>query len=102
VKYGTRLCLFCKKPFEATTKTHRYCSKQHANADARGGVYSEPVAAVVKAVETPKEQPKLVEYRLPGGMTDDELQAYRAQVSERVRCGMSKVHAYSVGKSWMV
>jgi len=102
MKYGTRLCLFCKKPFEATTKAHRYCSKQHANADARGCVYKEPVAPVVKAVEKPKEQAKPVEYRLPGGMTDAEREAYRAQVAEQVRRGRSTVHAFTTGRSWLI
>jgi len=100
--YGIRDCLYCKEPFQATTKAHRYCSKAHANADARGSVYTKPAVPVVKAVETPKEPPKPVEYRLPGGMTDAELQAYRAQIAEQVRRGRSTVYAYSVGRNWTV
>jgi hypothetical protein len=101
-KYGTRNCLYCKMQFQATTKAHRYCSKAHANAVAQGCVYTKPAAPTVKTVEAANQKPKPIEYRLPGGMTDDELQAYRAQVAERVRCGMNRVHAYTVGKSWLV
>ena len=101
MKYGMRLCAYCKKSFEATTKTHRYCSKSHANADARGALFMpEPVKAVEP--KKPVERPTIADYRLPGGMTDDEREAFRAQTAENVRRGRSTVHAFTTGRSWLL